>query len=71
MNLNSQTNSQIKFVQQQFSSGVLTNGERYNKVIDIWSRTSEEVVNKEKEKLSSVQSAIMDLSIQLKRISSL
>ena len=31
----------------------------------------EEVVNKEKEKLSSVQSAIMDLSIQLKRISSL
>ena len=36
-------NSQIKFVQQQFSSGVLTNGERYNKVIDIWSRTSEEV----------------------------
>ncbi len=36
-------NSQIKYVQQQFSSGVLTNGERYNKVIDIWSRTSEEV----------------------------
>jgi valyl-tRNA synthetase len=31
----------------------------------------EEVVNKEKEKLSSVQSAIMELSIQLKRISSL
>ncbi len=27
-------NSQVKFVQQQFSSGVLTNGERYNKVID-------------------------------------
>jgi len=36
-------NNQIKDVQQQFSSGVLTNGERYNKVIDIWSRTSEEV----------------------------
>ena len=36
-------NAQIKDVQQQFSSGVLTNGERYNKVIDIWSRTSEDV----------------------------
>ena len=36
-------NAQIKAVQQQFSSGVLTNGERYNKVIDIWSRTSEDV----------------------------
>ncbi|MEC7595972.1 MAG: DNA-directed RNA polymerase subunit beta' [Pseudomonadota bacterium] len=36
-------NSQIKAVQQQFASGVVTNGERYNKVIDIWSRTSEEV----------------------------
>ncbi len=36
-------NSKVKFVQQQFSSGVLTNGERYNKVIDIWSRTAEDV----------------------------
>jgi DNA-directed RNA polymerase subunit beta' len=36
-------NSQVKSVQQQFASGVLTNGERYNKVIDIWSRTAEDV----------------------------
>ena len=36
-------NSQIKTVQNQFSSGILTNGERYNKVIDIWSRTSEQI----------------------------
>jgi len=36
-------NAQIKAVQQQFASGVVTTGERYNKVIDIWSRTSEEV----------------------------
>jgi len=35
--------AQVKDVQQQFASGVVTNGERYNKVIDIWSRTSEEV----------------------------
>jgi len=36
-------NSQVKDVQQQIASGIVTNGERYNKVIDIWSRTSEEV----------------------------
>ena len=36
-------NAQVKDVQQQFASGIVTNGERYNKVIDIWSRTSEEV----------------------------
>ncbi len=34
---------QVKEVQHQFSSGMVTDGERYNKVIDIWSRTSEEV----------------------------
>ncbi len=35
--------SQVKDIQEQFSKGVVTDGERYNKVIDIWSRTSEKV----------------------------
>ena len=35
----------VKDVQRQFSQGVVTNGERYNKVIDIWSRTSEKVAS--------------------------
>ena len=30
-------------IQNQYSSGVVTAGERYNKVVDIWSRTNEEV----------------------------
>ncbi|NDY94367.1 DNA-directed RNA polymerase subunit beta' [Wenzhouxiangella limi] len=30
-------------IQNQYSSGVVTSGERYNKVVDIWSRTNEEV----------------------------
>ncbi len=34
---------EVKAVQEQFASGVVTDGERYNKVIDIWSRKSEEV----------------------------
>ncbi|SMN01045.1 DNA-directed RNA polymerase beta' subunit [uncultured Candidatus Thioglobus sp.] len=35
--------SQVKEVQKQYSQGIVTDGERYNKVIDIWSRTSEKV----------------------------
>jgi DNA-directed RNA polymerase subunit beta' len=35
--------SQVKVIQDQYSKGVVTDGERYNKVIDIWSRTSETV----------------------------
>ncbi len=30
-------------IQKQYSSGLVTNGERYNKVVDIWSRTNEQV----------------------------
>ncbi len=35
--------TQVKEVQKQYAQGVVTDGERYNKVIDIWSRTSETV----------------------------
>jgi DNA-directed RNA polymerase subunit beta' len=34
---------QVKDIQEQYAKGVVTDGERYNKVIDIWSRTSETV----------------------------
>ena len=30
-------------MKQQFESGLLTKGEKYNKIIDIWSRTNEKV----------------------------
>ena len=34
---------EVEEVQEQFDSGIVTDGERYNKVIDIWSRKSEEI----------------------------
>ncbi len=34
---------EILDIQNQYASGVVTSGERYNKVVDIWSRTNEEV----------------------------
>src|SRR5689334_145824 len=33
----------VKEIQQQYQSGLVTAGERYNKVVDIWSRTNEQV----------------------------
>ncbi|MDD9884124.1 MAG: DNA-directed RNA polymerase subunit beta' [Gammaproteobacteria bacterium] len=30
-------------IQEQYKAGLLTDGERYNKVVDIWTRTNEEV----------------------------
>ena len=42
---------QVKNIQNQFSSGLLTQGERYNKVVDIWSRTNDLIANAMMEKL--------------------
>ena len=34
---------QVKEIEEQYSSGLVTNGERYNKVVDIWSHTNDQV----------------------------
>ncbi|MGI9343913.1 MAG: DNA-directed RNA polymerase subunit beta', partial [Gammaproteobacteria bacterium] len=34
---------EVREIQDQFASGLVTNGERYNKVVDIWSRTNDQV----------------------------
>lgn len=43
--------SEVKEIEEQFSSGLLTAGEKYNKVIDIWSRTNDQVAKKMMEQL--------------------
>ena len=43
--------SEVKSIQNQYSSGLLTDGERYNKVVDIWTRTSDRVANAMMDKL--------------------
>src|ERR1700731_3430610 len=42
-----------KEIQEQYSSGLVTNGERYNKVVDIWSRTNDQVAKAMMEKLGT------------------
>ena len=42
---------QVKEIQEQYASGLVTNGERYNKVVDIWSHTNDQVAKAMMDKL--------------------
>ena len=42
---------EVKEIQDQYSSGLVTEGERYNKVVDIWSRTNDQVAKAMMDKL--------------------
>jgi len=45
--------AEVKEIQDQYASGLVTNGERYNKVVDIWSRTNEQVAKAMMDKLGT------------------
>jgi DNA-directed RNA polymerase subunit beta' len=38
-----QAEKEVKEIEQQYTSGLVTQGERYNKVVDIWGRASDDV----------------------------
>ncbi|HLT28279.1 MAG TPA: DNA-directed RNA polymerase subunit beta', partial [Zeimonas sp.] len=38
-----QAEREVKEIEQQYTSGLVTQGERYNKVVDIWGRASDDV----------------------------
>jgi DNA-directed RNA polymerase subunit beta' len=46
-----QSEAEVKAIQSQYASGLLTDGERYNKVVDIWTHTSERVAKALMDKL--------------------
>ncbi len=43
--------AEVKEIQNQYASGLVTNGERYNKVVDIWSHTNDQIARAMMEKL--------------------
>jgi DNA-directed RNA polymerase subunit beta' len=47
--------AEVKEIQDQYASGLVTDGERYNKVVDIWSRTNDQVAKAMMDKLGSEQ----------------
>ena len=44
---------EVKEIENQYISGLVTNGERYNKVVDIWSHTNDRVAKAMMDKLGS------------------
>ena len=49
----SSAENDVREIQDQFSSGLVTDGERYNKVVDIWTRTNEQIAKAMMDKLGS------------------
>ena len=43
---------EVREIEKQFASGLVTRGERYSKVVDIWSHTNEQVAKAMMEKIS-------------------
>ena len=48
---------EVREIQDQYASGLVTNGERYNKVVDIWSRTNDQIAKAMMDKLGKEQIA--------------
>ncbi|MCP4408491.1 MAG: DNA-directed RNA polymerase subunit beta' [Gammaproteobacteria bacterium] len=49
----SRAEQEVKEIEDQYASGLVTKGERYNKVVDIWSRTNDQVAKAMMDKLGS------------------
>ena len=45
--------AEVKEIQDQYASGLVTDGERYNKVVDIWSRTNDQIAKAMMDKLGT------------------
>ncbi len=49
----SEAEAEVKEIEQQYSSGLVTQGEKYNKVVDIWSRANDLVAKSMMEGIST------------------
>ena len=43
VNMIEETDKEVRMIETQYKDGLITDGERYNKVIDIWARVTEQV----------------------------
>ncbi|MCF8495941.1 MAG: DNA-directed RNA polymerase subunit beta' [Alphaproteobacteria bacterium] len=49
-------NEKVAEFEQQYQDGLITKGEKYNKVVDIWSRCTDEVADAMMKKISNIES---------------
>ena len=62
-NLISSTKKQIEEYEKQYSDGLITRGEKYNKVVDIWSKCTD-TVNEMMKEISSAEKVYDDDRIE-------
>jgi len=53
VNIINAAEAEVKDIESQYTSGLVTNGERYNKVVDIWSHTNDQVAKAMMDKLGT------------------
>ncbi|MEW6683448.1 MAG: DNA-directed RNA polymerase subunit beta' [Nitrospirota bacterium] len=49
---------EVAEIEKQYAEGLITNGERYNKVVDIWAHTTEQVASEMMKELGSEEESI-------------
>ena len=49
----SDAESEVKEIQEQYATGLVTNGERYNKVVDIWTHANDQVAKAMMDKIGT------------------
>jgi len=64
VDLINQTKKQIEEYEKQYSDGLITRGEKYNKVVDIWSKCTDTVANEMMKEISSAQKIFPDGRIE-------
>jgi len=64
VNLINQTKKKIEEYEKQYSDGLITRGEKYNKVVDIWSKCTDTVANEMMKEISSAQKIYPDGRIE-------
>ncbi|UCE88662.1 MAG: DNA-directed RNA polymerase subunit beta', partial [Pseudomonadota bacterium] len=52
-NILARAEDEVKEIENQYTSGLVTHGERYNKVVDIWSHTNDQVAKAMMDKLGT------------------
>ena len=58
------TKKQIEEYEKQYSDGLITRGEKYNKVVDIWSKCTDTVANEMMKEISSAEKIYNDDRIE-------
>jgi len=58
------TKKQIEEYEKQYSDGLITRGEKYNKVVDIWSKCTDTVANEMMKEISSAEKVYPDDRIE-------